>query len=51
MRADLTRDNPVTAPLLRRFAHGHKAMEPASADDCEGYYRLLTGVVLGWEID
>jgi hypothetical protein len=51
MRADLSRDNAATAAIIKRFARRHTAMEPASATDYEGYYRLLTGVILGWEID
>jgi len=48
--AALTEVNAATEPTLKRFAPKAEKMIPATADDYAEYYRLLTGVIFGWEI-
>lgn len=46
----LTHETPATMPILKRFAPKAKSMIPASKADYDEHYRLLTGVIFGWEI-
>ncbi len=46
----LTHETPATMPTLRRFAGKAKKFIPATANDYKNYYKLLTGVIFGWEI-
>jgi len=41
-------ENPGTAPLLKRFAPKEDTMIPVNPEDYEPYYKLLTGVIIGW---
>jgi ABC-type phosphate/phosphonate transport system substrate-binding protein len=43
-------DNKELAPTLKRFGGKAKKMIPTSAADYENQYRLLTGIIFGWEI-
>lgn len=48
--AALTEVIDATKPILKRFAPKAKKMVPASPEDYDVDYELLTGVVFGWEI-
>jgi len=49
---DLTMaDNKALAPILKRFGGKAKKMIPATAADYDQQYKLLTGIIFGWEID
>jgi ABC-type phosphate/phosphonate transport system substrate-binding protein len=43
-------DNKALEPTLKRFGGKAEKMMPATADDYDLHYRLLTGVIFGWEI-
>lgn len=44
----LLEKNSGTFPLFRRFAPGVDAMLPATTGDYQEYYKLLTGIIVGW---
>ncbi len=46
----LSQETPATLPILKRFAPKAKEMITASNEDCDEHYRLLTGVIFGWEV-
>jgi len=46
----LTKTNKGTAPTLKRFAPKAATMLPATEDDYERHYKLLTGIIFGWEV-
>ena len=46
----LTQVSAGTAPTLKRFAPKADNLIPASKNDYADYYKLLTGVIFGWEI-
>ncbi len=46
----LTQETPATMPTLKRFGGKAKKFIPATDDDYKDYYKLLTGVIFGWEI-
>ena len=48
--AALTKVSEGAAPILKRFSPKAAKMIPASKDNYEDYYKLLTGVIFGWEI-
>ena len=48
--AALTEVTDATAPTLKRFAPAAASMVPASKEDYADQYKLLTGVIFGWEI-
>jgi ABC-type phosphate/phosphonate transport system substrate-binding protein len=48
---DLTADNNAALmPTLKRFGGKAKKMIPTSAADYDQQYKLLTGIIFGWEI-
>lgn len=47
----LTEITTATAPTLKRFAPKAEKMVITDNSEYEGYYKLLTGVIFGWEID
>jgi ABC-type phosphate/phosphonate transport system substrate-binding protein len=49
--AALTEVNESTKPILKRFSPKAEKMLPASNDDYEHHYKLLTGIIFGWEVD
>lgn len=51
IKTALTEVDDATAPLLKRFAPKANKMLPVESDDYKNFYKLLTGVVFGWEID
>lgn len=50
IKAALTTTNEGTGLILKRFTPKAENMMPASNDDYEGHYELLTGIIFGWEI-
>jgi len=46
----LTKINIGTKPTLKRFAPKANKMLPASKEDYGRHYKLLTGIIFGWEI-
>lgn len=52
IKAALTEvDSVATAPTLKRFAGKANKMFPTEHAEYEEYYKLLTGVVFGWEVE
>ncbi len=51
IKAELSAVSVATAPTLKRFAGKAEKMLLAEDAEYEAYYKLLTGVVFGWEID
>lgn len=41
-------ENPGTAQILKRFAPGEDTMIPVNPGDYEPYYKLLSGIIIGW---
>ncbi len=51
MRIAMSQEHPALKPLLKRFAPGADYMVEASEQDYQEYYRLLSGIISGWELD
>lgn len=46
----LTVSNDAVKPTLKRFAPKAKQFQPIAENDYEEYYKLLTGIIFGWEV-
>lgn len=44
----LIKESSGTAQILKRFAPKEDTMIPANAEEYEPYYKLLSGIILGW---
>ena len=51
MREAMTQEQAVLKPLLKRFAPKADHMLAASEDDYQSDYKLLSGIIIGWEVD
>ena len=51
MKKAMIKEQPVLKPILKRFAPKADHMLPASKQDYRNDYKLLSGIIIGWEID
>lgn len=51
LRQAFTGENEGISGILRRFAPKAKAMQTAAKTDYQNYYKLLTEVIYGWDIE
>ncbi len=50
LKSSLTQPQPSLQPILQRFARKASRFLPASATDYAEDYRLLAGIISGWEV-
>ncbi len=51
LRGVLSQVQPEMLPILKRFAPKADVMLPADEEDYLDYYKLLSGIIVGWEVD